>query len=79
MSHIVVSRKCHIDAYNKTVCGQAWHTHTTVHAGNTQDKKKKQTEHSAIGKALELTRSQKRHIAEYSWSQLSDRPAGDPS
>lgn len=41
-----------------------------VHMGNPRGKKQNKTEHSAIGKALELTRSQKRHIAEYSWSQL---------
>lgn len=70
MSHVVVSCKCHIDAYNKTVRDQAWHTHTTVFTRKIHEVFKKTTttttEHSAIGKALELTRSQKRHIAEYS-------------
>lgn len=67
MSHVVVSCKCHIDAYNKTVGSGIAHSHHCFHTENPRGfKKKKTTEHSAIGKALELTRSQKRHIAEYS-------------
>lgn len=69
MSHIVVSCKCHIDAYNKI---HLWsgipHSYHCSHSISTR--KNKELKHSAIGKALELTRSQqKRHISEYSLSQ----------
>lgn len=69
MSHIVVSCKCHIDAYNKI---HLWsgipHSYHCSHSISTR--KNKELKHSAIGKALELTQSQqKRHISEYSLSQ----------
>lgn len=42
MSHVVVSCKCHIDVYNKTVRDQAWHTHTTVFTRKIHEVFKKQ-------------------------------------
>lgn len=56
MSHIVVSCKCHIDAYNTHLWSSIpHHTHTIVHALNKSTRKNKELKHSAIGKALELT------------------------
>lgn len=42
MSHIVASCKCHIDAYNKTICDRAQHTHTTPFTWGTHKVKTKQ-------------------------------------
>lgn len=61
MSHVVVSCKCHIDAYNKTVRSGIAHSHHRFHTENPRGfKTTTTTEHSAIGKALELTRSQEK-------------------
>lgn len=63
MSHIVVSCKCHIDAYNKIHLGSSIpHSHHSSHGRSTRENKERKR--SAVGKALELTRShQKRHIS----------------
>lgn len=68
MSHIVVSCKCHIGAYNKI---HLWSgIPHSYHCSRTRaTRRNKELKRSAIAKVLELTRShQKRHISEYSWS-----------